>query len=308
MRRLFIICVLLLVVCVPGLALAQDAGQDQSTESLADIARKLKEKQGQTTPSVKGKVFTNDDVSSSREKGGVSEASSTKATSEAESGGAHGEKYYRKAYAKLLAKKELDQRQLDVLQKKLNQNDVQYYNDPQKALQQQYTREDINKNQDDLNKKKADVAADDQAIQDLQDQLRADGGDPSWLSATSASIEPDVDESASKVPAGEKDKKQTKEFWQSRFKAARATLAKAQEAQKLVEDEMNFLKVRQVQEKSDAAQADIKNQMDQKQTELDSATAVTEKAQQALDSLQKAFDDSGAPAEWSQVEESSSSQ
>jgi len=290
---------------VGAVALAQSSSQDQTTESLGDIARKLKAQQGQTTPKTQGKVYTNDDVASSKSPGGVSEASSSGSSTEAESGEARGEKYFRQEYSKLLAKKELDQRELEVLQKKLNQNDVQFYSDPNKGLQQQYTREDINKNQNELNKKQQDLAADDQAISDLQDQLRRDGGDPGWLVAGPVSIEPEAEERTGKNTGEDKDKKKTKEYWQSRFQPARATLKKAEEAQKLVEDEMNFLKIRQVQEPSADAQAEIKSKLDEAQTNLDDATAVTEKARKVLDDLQKAFDESGAPAEWSQTQDNS---
>ena len=203
----------------------------------------------------------------------------------------------------MMGKKELDQRQLEVLQKKLNQNDVQQYSDPNVALQQNYSREDINKNQDALDKKKTELDADDQALSDLRDQLRRDGGNPSWLEGAPVTIEPDVPDHPVNNAGDDKDKKKTKEYWQGRFQSARATLKKAEEAQKLVEDEMNFLKIRQVQETSADAQAEIKSKMDDAQTNVDSATAVTEKARKALDDVQKAFDESGAPTEWSQTED-----
>jgi hypothetical protein len=285
------------------MALAQSTSQDQPTESLADAARRLKAQQGQTTPK-QGKVFTNDDVATSKPSGGTTDSSSTATgTDKSGSGGAHGEKYYRKEYSKLMAKKEMDQRQLEVLQKKLNQNDVQHYTDPNQGLQQQYTREDINKNQDEMTKKQAKIAADDQAISDLQDQLRRDNGDPAWLVAGSVSIEPDVPDQANANSGDDKDKKKTKEYWQGKFQAARATLKKAEEAQKLVQDEMDFLKVRQIQEPSADAQADIKAKMETAQANIDAATPVTEKARKNLDDLQNAFNDSGAPAEWSQTED-----
>jgi hypothetical protein len=68
-----------------------------------------------------------------------------------------------------------------VLQQKLGQNQVQYYNDPNKSLQQQYSRDDINKLTTDIDAKKQQVADDNKAIDDLRDQLRHEGGDPGWL-------------------------------------------------------------------------------------------------------------------------------
>lgn len=298
MKRLSIVAMFLAALLVTCMGWAQSSTQDQSGQSLADIARKLRAQEGQKP--LTGKTFTNDDVAAARAASGVSTeagATETKAA-KSDSADAHGEKYYRGEYSKLMGRKEMDQRELDVLQKKMNKNDVQYYSDPQVALQQQYSREDIAKNQEAIDKKKQDIAEVDQALSDLQDQLRRDDGDPSWLQGDPVSIMPDVPDQ--KLP--EDPKKESKEYWQNAFKAARATLAHAEEAQKLVEDEIGFLKARQVQEPSQDAQTEINGKLADRQTELDKATATTDKAKQNLADLQKAFDDSGAPAEWSAPE------
>jgi hypothetical protein len=299
MKRMPFIALLLAGLLLAGTGWAQSSAQGQSGQSLADIARKLKEQQGQKSSTV-GKTFTNDDLPGAGAATGVSVetggSESSAATPDASED--HGEKYFRKAYAKLMGRKEMDERELEVLQKKLNQNDVQYYSDPQVALQQQYSRSDIAKNQDAIDKKKKDIADVDQALSDLQDELRRDGGNPSWIQGAPVSIEPDVpDQKLPDDPA-----KASKEYWQTQFKSARATLAHAEEAQKLVEDEINFLKQRQVQEPSPDAQAEINSKLADRQAEMDKATAVTDKAKQNLDELQKAFDASGAPKEWSASE------
>jgi len=46
---------------------------------------------------------------------------------------------------------------------------------------QEYNRSDINQLKQEIDKKKQEIAADDKAIQDLQDQLRKEGGPPGWL-------------------------------------------------------------------------------------------------------------------------------
>ena len=68
-----------------------------------------------------------------------------------------------------------------MLQQKLGQNQMQYYNDPNKSLLQQYSRDDINKFTADIDAKKQQVADDEKAIEDLHEQLRREGGDPGWL-------------------------------------------------------------------------------------------------------------------------------
>jgi len=67
------------------------------------------------------------------------------------------------------------------LQQKLGQNQNQYYADPNKSLLQQYSRNDINKFTDEIDAKKQQVADDENAIDNLRDQLRHEGGDPGWL-------------------------------------------------------------------------------------------------------------------------------
>lgn len=81
----------------------------------------------------------------------------------------------------LKAKLETHQRELGVLQQKLGQNKMQYYNDPNKSLQQQYSRQDIDKLKSEIDAKQLDVDADNKAIDDLHDKLRHEGGDPGWL-------------------------------------------------------------------------------------------------------------------------------
>jgi hypothetical protein len=49
------------------------------------------------------------------------------------------------------------------------------------SLLQQYSRDDINKFTTDIDAKKQQIADDEKAIEDLRDQLRHEGGDPSWL-------------------------------------------------------------------------------------------------------------------------------
>jgi hypothetical protein len=58
--------------------------------------------------------------------------------------------------------------------------DVQYYNNPVKAMQQDLTRSDINKKTSDIDAKKAMIEADKQAISDAEDDLRKAGGDSGW--------------------------------------------------------------------------------------------------------------------------------
>ena len=83
---------------------------------------------------------------------------------------------------KLLQDKlDLHRRQLNVLKQKQAQDQLQYYPDPNKTLQQEYSRSDINKKLDEISKKEKQIAEDEKAIQDLRDQLRREGHPPGWL-------------------------------------------------------------------------------------------------------------------------------
>jgi hypothetical protein len=83
--------------------------------------------------------------------------------------------------AELRSRLELHQRELSVLQQKQGQDQMQFYGDPNKTLQQEYSRSDINKVTDEAAKKQAEIDGDNRAIQDLQDQLRREGAPSGWL-------------------------------------------------------------------------------------------------------------------------------
>lgn len=151
--------------------------------SVAAAARKVREqKKGSPKAS---KVFTNDDISTS---GGVSSAAvspsaggdgaAAAVTTRAASGS--DEKSWRDKFVNLHQKLDRDKQDLEVMQRELGVLNVQYYGDPLKAMQQQMTREDLNKKTADIEAKKKDIAADQQAIDDAEDDLRKAGGEPGW--------------------------------------------------------------------------------------------------------------------------------
>jgi SMC interacting uncharacterized protein involved in chromosome segregation len=61
---------------------------------------------------------------------------------------------------------------------------MQYYPDPNKGLLQESgptALSDIHNLQDQIAKKRAEINADQEAIDDLREQLRREGGDAGWL-------------------------------------------------------------------------------------------------------------------------------
>ncbi len=161
---------------------------DANITSLGDIARQIKAQKAKEPKPVK--VITNDNIGGTEDGETASSPNPKKddaSTSSAPEGSeakakVHDEAYYHSQMSTLKGTLETHQRELDVLQQKLGQNQMQQYgNDPNKSLQQQYSRDDINKLTTEINAKKQQIADDNKAIDDLHDQLRHEGGDPGWL-------------------------------------------------------------------------------------------------------------------------------
>jgi hypothetical protein len=172
---------LVAVTIVPSYSQEKD---DTGENSLGNIARKLSAQKAKEPKPVR--VFTNDNLSGSE--GGISVINP--APKETKTAGpenpeaktaAHDEAYYRSQLSTLKGALETHQRELDVLKQKLGQNKMQYYDDPNKSLQQQYSREDVDKLKSGIDAKQQQVDADNKAIDDLRDQLRHENGDPGWL-------------------------------------------------------------------------------------------------------------------------------
>jgi predicted RNase H-like nuclease (RuvC/YqgF family) len=180
------------VLGLAGIAVAakhQDASQ-QTGDAVADAARKAREqKKNATQPK---KVFTNDDVApapppappataategkegdANAAKKGDAEAKDEKAPDNSEAG-------WRKRFAEQRAKISQAEQELDVLQREAQKLQTQYYSDPQKALAEQYTRKDITDQDAKIQAKKDEIAKLKQGLSDMEDQLRASGGDSGW--------------------------------------------------------------------------------------------------------------------------------
>jgi len=90
------------------------------------------------------------------------------------------EKGWRTRFADLRHKLEQDQADLAVMQRELGVLNEQYYSDPNKAMREQFSRDEINKKTADIEARRKQVAADQQAIDDAETELRQAGGDPGW--------------------------------------------------------------------------------------------------------------------------------
>ncbi|HUI42655.1 MAG TPA: hypothetical protein VL523_11875 [Terriglobia bacterium] len=271
--------------------------------SLGELARKLKAEEAKhpTPPAI---VFTNDNLPTGG--GNLSvvgpPAGQEGATEIQTSAGAYakrGPEYARASMAELQEKLNTHQRELAVLQQKLGQNQVQYYPNPSEALQQQYSRADIDKLTAAIDEKKKQVDADQQAISNLQDEVARQGGDVNSLrlvqpADAATAIKPDL----TGVKTG------TQEFWKRSFKAARAELARSQEQQKLSEDELALLQSQQAHDIGTANAGVIAGQVAAKEADVASKQAATAQAEKNLAALEQEFQASGAPAEWAEPDPS----
>lgn len=168
-------------------------------QSVADAARQAKAKaaQGQTAAAAPAtpRVFDNDNIP---KEGGISavgaeppaaSGGSDKAVGDNSGSGANAqpaalsdkdEKGWRTRFKDLHHRLDQDQEDLDLSERELGVDNVQFYTDPVKGMQQGLTRSDINDKTAKIEQLKQKVAADKQAIEDAEAQLRAAGGDIGW--------------------------------------------------------------------------------------------------------------------------------
>jgi chromosome segregation ATPase len=195
MRRhslLRMVSLLALAAVAAFVAQAQQSPDQQSSDPVADAARKARaEKQAAAKPK---KVYTDDDFASKKTAPAAPAASTggdqasaaqaatdaTAATSTSATDDPKSEAYWRKRFQVVRDKIASSEKELDVLQRELNKDQVQYYSDPQKALMQQYDRKDINDRTAKVDAKKKEIDDLKKQLSDMEDELRKAGGDPGW--------------------------------------------------------------------------------------------------------------------------------
>jgi hypothetical protein len=174
----------------------QDSSQQSTGDPVAEAARKAREQKKKDAAKPK-RVYTDDDVnhlaggipasSDANAPGGTEEgaAKNSDAQNKDKAGKAAGpeespETKWRKQFKDAYANLDRAQRELDILQREDNKAQLQYYNDPQKALAEQYTRKDINDKDAKIAAKKKEIEQLKQRISDMEEALRKSGGDPGW--------------------------------------------------------------------------------------------------------------------------------
>jgi chromosome segregation ATPase len=183
----------------------QDSSQ-QTGDPVADAARKAREQKEKKNAQKPKKVYTDDDVRPAEpDKPSVQNATaSTPAIAGAEGATAatapdavkaedatkkenaeekedpNGEKAWRKRFTEQHQKIANVQKEIDLLQRELQKAQLQYYNDPQKAMMQQNNRGEINDKTSKITAKKKELEQLKQQLDDMETELRKSGGDPGW--------------------------------------------------------------------------------------------------------------------------------
>lgn len=175
---------------LPSLALAQSDSQS-SGDPVADAARRSREaKQNAAKPK---KVYTDDDLSRPKPAPSAATANATPgaqpantavaatpATTSSADEDAKTEASWRGRFKDQRDKIARAEKELDILQRETQKAQLQYYPDPQKAMNEQYTRKDISDKEAKIEAKRQEIAVLKQGLTDLEDALRKAGGDPGW--------------------------------------------------------------------------------------------------------------------------------
>jgi hypothetical protein len=187
------------ILVIAGISLlgsyAYAAQQDQP--SVAEAARKARaEKKDLPKPA---KVYTDDNIGDVR--GHVSVVGAGAPAASAPSGeqpsgsGSQTEAAWKAKFSAARKKLADDKKDLDLLQREYNLKQTQYYSDPNQAMREQHSMDELNSIKDKIDKRTEDIAKDQQAIEDLEDQLRQSGGDPGWAREDDQSSEQGPSES-----------------------------------------------------------------------------------------------------------------
>ena len=184
--------ILLCLAAAPLWAQSQSGSGQQTGDPVADAARKAREeKKNAQKPK---KVYTDDDVArasapqaqaQAASPGQAAQATGQQAATKAGAAAAapekeDPEKVWRKRFKDQHEKIARAERELEILQRESEKAQVQYYPDPQKALNEQNSRKDINDKNAKIAAKKQEIETLKQQLDDMEAELRRSGGDSGW--------------------------------------------------------------------------------------------------------------------------------
>jgi chromosome segregation ATPase len=168
----------------------QQGNSQQTGDPVADAARRAREAK-QKAPKTH-KVYTDDDVSKPKPAPAATGDTPTTQEPAADVAGtsangsapadqaAKTEAAWRQRFKEQREKISRAEKELDILQRETQKAEIQYYPDPQKAMNEQYTRKEINDKDAKIEAKRKEIAQLKEGFSDLEDALRKAGGNPGW--------------------------------------------------------------------------------------------------------------------------------
>lgn len=188
----------------------QSASQPDSSQRtgdpVADAARKAREQKEKKNAQKPKKVYTDDDVRPAEpEKPSVQNATAstpaipgadaataataagagkaedaTKKENAGEKEDPNGENAWRKRFGEQHQKIATVEKEIDILQRELQKAQLQYYTNPQKAMNEQNSRAEVNDKTAKIEAKKRELEQLKRQLDDMETDLRKSGGDPGW--------------------------------------------------------------------------------------------------------------------------------
>jgi hypothetical protein len=159
-------------------------------DAVADAARQARAQK--KTPAKPAKVYTDDDLNRLPATGGTqgnaagaptqpkTDAAAQDQQKADASADDKSEAAWRKRFAAVRSGLAQAEKELDILQREGDRAQTQYYSDPQKAMNEQLTRKEINDKAAKIAAKQKEIGQIKQKISDMEDELRKSGGSPGW--------------------------------------------------------------------------------------------------------------------------------
>ncbi|MBZ5700574.1 MAG: hypothetical protein LAN84_01865 [Acidobacteriia bacterium] len=192
MRPISVFRAVILLAAAALVGIPACAQQEQQV-SVAEAARRARAQK--KAPQKPVKVLTEDELAGSTPANTAAPAGTpeeaagdkTAAKKTAEEGAGPGaksenkdEKFWRARFKQARENLARAEKELDVLQRESSKAQIQNYSDPNKAMQEQLTRKEINEKQAQIEAKKKEIADLRDFISKLEDELRMSGGDTGW--------------------------------------------------------------------------------------------------------------------------------